>query len=231
MSKAFTLDDIAFLTSDKAEKLLQKLTTEDLSDRNLINLIPKLRGTYSAEQTSAAIETVKLRRKALDKFGDDAAKMLFTQDALEQASDPLIRKYRSDKIAHMDENTYPITSDEQILDAGCGIGSDAIALSRNGLTVIGYDLDATRITMAQYNAVRLNVAARFEMLDITQHRLDARVIFFDPARRDEKGNRIYNPEKYMPPLSTIHQWDELVQIVIKVAPGIDYLTLPEIGYS
>ncbi|MEL7235259.1 MAG: class I SAM-dependent methyltransferase, partial [Chloroflexota bacterium] len=88
MSKAFTLDDIAFLTSDKAEKLLQKLTTEDLSDRNLINLIPKLRGTYSAEQTSAAIETVKLRRKALDKFGDDAAKMLFTQDALEQASDP-----------------------------------------------------------------------------------------------------------------------------------------------
>ncbi|MEM6281412.1 MAG: class I SAM-dependent methyltransferase, partial [Chloroflexota bacterium] len=41
----------------------------------------------------------------------------------------------------------------------------------------------------------------------------------------------YDPEKYLPPLSTIHKWNELVQIAIKVAPGIDYLTRPEIGYS
>ncbi|MEM6285138.1 MAG: class I SAM-dependent methyltransferase, partial [Chloroflexota bacterium] len=167
MSKAFTLDDIAFLTSDKGDTLLQKLATEDLSDRNLINLIPKLRGTYSAEQTSAAIETVKLRHKAVDKFGDEAAKMLFTQDALEQASDPLIRKYRSNKIARIDDDIHPITPDEQIIDAGCGIGSDTIALARNGFSVVGYDLDETRIKMAQHNAARLNVGARFATLDIT----------------------------------------------------------------
>ncbi len=202
------LDDVAFLTSSAGERLLSALHEEDLSDAALLRLIPRLRKTHTPKQTSAAIETTLLRRDAIGKFGDDAAHMLFTRDALQQASDPLVRTYRARGMEGL-----------EVADAGSSIGSDSIALARVGAAVTGVDSDPVRVAMAQHNAQVCGVDARFVVGDIREDLPTADVVFFDPARRDARGNRIYDVDRYIPPLSLIHNWPG--RVIAKLSPGVD----------
>ena len=87
-----TLDDLDFLASDAGARVLDRLAGEDLSDDHTLRLIESLRRDLAREQAGAALELARLRKKAVGKFGDDAARMFFTREALEQASDPLIRR-------------------------------------------------------------------------------------------------------------------------------------------
>lgn len=217
MAKDFTLADVAFLTSDRGTALLAELTTEDLSDKTLLNLIPRLRPRYSADETSAAIETVKLRRKAVDKFGDDAANMLFTRDALEQASDPQIRAWR----AGIDTTS--------VVDVCCSIGTDTLAYARAGRTVTGVDIDPVRIGIARHNAQTLGLTAEFAIADVTAAPLPpGDMLFYDPARRDERGKRIHNVERYVPALSLVRRWERSYNpIIVKLSPGVDVAQLAQ----
>lgn len=210
--KQFTLSDVEFLTSGSGIELLANLQDEDLSDSQLLQLIPKLRSTYSQQETSAAIETAKLRQRAVSKFGDAALKMLFTQDAIEQASHPLIRQYRAD-----------CSENPTMVDVCCSIGSDSFAYAASGVQVVGVDFDPVRIAMAQHNADVLGLAIQFQVMDVEDQDLPlAEAIFFDPARRDENGKRIYNVNRYRPPLSLIERWrSRYGQISVKLSPGID----------
>src|SRR5215204_478398 len=123
---SITISDIEFLASSTGESLLQRLTSENLSEANTLRLLTRLRKDYTAEQAGAALEMVRLRLKAVDKFGDDAGKMFFTRDALEQASDPLIRAYRAELVGA-----------QTLADAGCGIGADSLAFAKAGADVTG----------------------------------------------------------------------------------------------
>lgn len=188
--------------------------TQDLSSSAALRLLTNLRKDYSAEQSRAGLEMAQLRVKAVDKFGADAANMFFTRDALEQASDPLVRRYRA---AQMDNGV-------NVVDACCGIGADSLALAAVVATVTGIDRDEVRIAIARHNAAALGLNARFEVSDVTAVLPPADLIFFDPGRRDEKGNRIYNVEHYQPPLSTIRSW-QAERFVIKLSPGVDLVQL------
>lgn len=54
--------------------------------------------------------------------------------------------------------------------------------------------------------------------------------YFDPGRRDKNGKRIYDPERYSPPLSTIRNWLKTTAgTAVKVSPGIDYEQLRAAG--
>jgi hypothetical protein len=139
--------------------------------------------------------------------------MFFTRDGLEQASDPLIRDYRASQI------TAP-----HLIDACCGIGADSISLAASGMQVTGIDLDAVRIEMARFNAAALGVNAAFQIGDVCAGLPDADAVFFDPARRDEQGRRIYDVEHYLPPLHTITTWPH-PQIIVKLSPGVDLAQL------
>jgi len=210
MSKDFTLDDVAFLTSERGDTLLTRLVADDLSERNLINLIPKLRPKYSADETSAAIEAAKLRRAAVDKFGDDAHKMLFTPDALQQASDPLVRRWRASQASGA------------VVDVCCSIGTDTLAFARTGCGVVGVDVDPVRVAMARYNAAAVGVEATFRVMDVTEHAPPpANMLFYDPARRDERGFRIYDVQRYIPPLSLMQDWTaDYDRRIAKLSPGV-----------
>lgn len=203
-----TLADLDFLVTEAGAALLQRLADEDLSETNTLTLLTKLRRTYSAEQAGAALTMARLRQKATLKFGADAARMFFTPDALEQASDPLVRCYRSVGVAG-----------RRVYDMGCGIGADSLAFAAAGAHVTGVDSDTLRVAMARYNASALGLAARFEVADIREVSPSADMIFFDPARRDEGGRRIFNVEQYQPPLSTIRRW-QAAQKMIKLSPGV-----------
>ncbi len=222
MSKAFTLADVAFLTSGRGAALLQSLAQEDLSDANLLKLIPRLRGAYTADETSAAIGTTRMRHKAVTKFDDHAQTMLFTQDALEQASHPLVRRYRAARA-----NGTPV------LDVCCSIGSDAIAFAAHGSKVTGFDIDPVRLAMARHNAAQWGVNVEFVERDVQANDLppsDAALLFYDPARRDEHGKRIHTVEQYQPPLSLIQRWQPRYETrLAKLSPGVDVTQLD--GYN
>ncbi len=90
-----TASAIDFLATDTGRQLLDSLAHEDLAEAHTLTSLTRLRKTYTLEQASAALEMARLRLKAVDKFGVDAARLFFTREALEQVSDPLIRVYRA----------------------------------------------------------------------------------------------------------------------------------------
>ncbi len=204
-----TLTDIQFLVSPAGIQLVTRLVDQDLSESATLSLLTRLRKEYAAEQSRSAVEMARLRIKAVDKFGAAAHVMLFTRDSLEQASDPLVRHYRAAQIGAV-----------QIVDACCGIGSDALALASVGADVVGIDQDALRIEIARHNALALGITSRFEMGDVCSNLPFADLVFFDPGRRDQQGRRIYDVEHYLPPLSTLRAWQHK-RIVVKLSPGVD----------
>lgn len=214
------LENIHFLTSPDGKNLLTTLAEEDLSDANTLSLITRLRKSYSADEASAALTQARLRGKATDKFGDAAGLMLFTDDALQQASDPLIRAYRAGQIEA-----------DCVIDACCGIGADSLAFAQAGKSVLGIDLDPVRIEIARHNAVALGLSnAHFEVADVRDAvpSSPCETVFFDPARRDARGNRIYDVERYLPPLSLINDW-RMKNVIVKLSPGVDLEQLASYG--
>ncbi len=204
----FTLADIDFLASDVGRQLLNRLADKDLSDAHTLSLLTRLRKSVSPQQAGVLLETARLRQKAVDKFGDDAAQMLFTRDGLEQASDPLVRHYRSQAMRGL-----------QVVDACCGIGADSLAMARAGAAVTGLDIDPVRIAIAQYNATALNTNVSFAVADVRETMPATDRIFFDPARRTTDGRRIHDIERYQPPLSLLREWH--VPVIAKLSPGIN----------
>lgn len=205
-----TPDDLDFLISPQGETLLNYLISQDLSPKNHLVLVTSLRKTYPIAHISPALTLVQTRQKAVIKFGDMAHHLFFTPDALEQASDPAIRAYRAQKFA-----------DRVVVDNCCGIGADSLAMAHIAQSVIGVDSDPVRIGMARLNAERLGITnTQFVVDDVTTRSFDSsHAFFFDPARRDEQGDRLFGVENYIPPLSTIRRWDGHFGAV-KVSPAV-----------
>ena len=209
-----TLD---FLSSPPGARLLDRLAAEDLSDARTLALLTSLRREVTSEQAGAALELARLRQKAVDKFGADAARLFFTRAALEQASDPLVRRYRAEGV-----------NGRGVVDACCGIGADTLAFASAGADVTGLDLDPVRVAMARLNATALGLTARFEVADVRDGLPDADFVFYDPARRDEQGRRIHHVEHYQPPLSLVRGWGQR-EIAVKLSPGVDLAQVEPYG--
>jgi SAM-dependent methyltransferase len=160
------------------------------------------------DQARAALQLAQARAQAINKFGADAGQLFFTPEAVQQASDPLVSRYRAAGLAG-----------QQVVDAGCGVGMDALALARAGAQVIGFDMDPVRVAMARLNAQASGLTAQFEVHDVRTGLPPADLIFFDPARRAADGKRLYDVERYHPPLSTLTQWSA-PRLMVKLSPGV-----------
>ena len=215
---SLTLADIDFLRSDRAQDFLARYNECDLSAANELPLLSHLRHSLEPRQASAILQTLKLRAKAETKFPGQAQKMLFTDASLQQASQPAISRYRAHKLAS-----------HKVLDLCCGIGADTIAFAASGRKALGLDIDRLRIAIARHNAESLGIAAQFEVADIRRS-LPAGYdsIFFDPARRDERGWRIHDVERYLPPLSLVRLWTAH-EILVKLSPAVDLRQLERYG--
>lgn len=202
--------DLAFLTAPAGQALLAELADQDI-EAHLVTIVAHLRQTYPADQVNAALTQAKLRRKALAKFGDQARMMFFTDDALQQASDPLIRAYRAGQVSGL-----------SVVDLCCSIGADALAFGTTNPDILGVDIDPSRIAIARHNAAVLGLDhVRFVVDDVlTMPPPPADVIFFDPARRDAHGRRIHDVRRYIPPLDTILRYPA-DQHLVKLSPAVD----------
>ncbi|MEV4346039.1 methyltransferase domain-containing protein [Actinoplanes sp. NPDC049596] len=172
------------------------------------------------ELAAAALTQVELRRRAVAKFGPDAASMFFTRAGLEQATRSVVAERRARRLAAAGVTT--------LADLGCGLGSDALAAARAGIRVYAVDADPETAAMAAANAEVLGLDVRVECADATSvpvEKYDA--VFADPARRRAGRGRVFDPKSYSPPWDFIAALPERVpHTVLKLAPGIDHDLLP-----
>jgi hypothetical protein len=214
------LADLQFLLSSEGQKFLDQLAGEPITAESHLRVASQLREQVSQEQAHALLETTLLRQRAASKFSR-ASEMYFTRDGLEQASAEVISSYRAERFKALEI--------ERVADLGCGIGGDAISLSKIA-GIIGVEWDLLRLAMAQENIRVYETPFRFNPLQsdlIELEPLKVEALFCDPGRRDEHGKRIYSVEKYKPPLSFLDSWREQVpNQCIKISPGVRYDELP-----
>jgi SAM-dependent methyltransferase len=177
-----------------------------------------LRRGASAEHAAAALTQVTLRRRAEAKFGDLAARMYFTPDGLEQATRLPVATHRAARL------TAAATA--SVIDLGCGIGGDLVAVSRAGIVCAGVDLDPVRVAVASANLEALGLAGAVQVADATT--IDTSpfaVAFADPARRTGRG-RTFEVADWTPPWSFV---EGLLarDSCVKVAPGIPHDLVPD----
>ena len=177
----------------------------------------RLRKTYAPALVAAAVTQNHLRGKAATKFGADAARMYFTHDALEQSTRMSVATHRAERLAS--------TGATSVIDLGCGIGGDLVALARAGLQVRGVELDPVRAAVAAANLQALGYDGEVICADArTVVRRADEVAFIDPARRDGRG-RTFSTSDLQPP------WDWVRELlagraVAKLMPGLAHDAVP-----
>ena len=212
--------ELAFLQEGPGARRLAALAAEPITAHNELPLAEQLRRELGPQRARLLLAQAVLRQKGQAKFSRADA-MLFTRSSLEQASSERIARLRADR--------YAAAGCGRVVDMGCGIGADAIGLC-GVAQVLGIDHDLTRLRLARHNVAVYGAAARFQALQadlLTLPPPAADAFFFDPARRDAQGRRIYDPAHYRPPLTLLTRWlPRVSRGAAKVSPGIDYDALP-----
>lgn len=210
------LDAFGWLLTPPGQALLARAA--DVRAEGDLRAADLLRREASPDRVAAALTQVGLREKAVDKFGDLAARMYFTPDGLEQATRLSVARHRAARL-----NAF-VT--QTLIDLGCSIGGDLIANSEQGITVVGVDLDPVRVAVAQANLDALGLAGAVAVADATT--VDTSpftVAFADPARRGARG-RVFNADGWEPPWPFVESLFARTSCV-KVAPGIPHDLIPE----
>ena len=148
-----------------------------------------LRRQWNPEQAAAVLTQEQLRRRAVAKLGERARTLFLTQAGLEQATRPAVAAWRARVLAG--------SGARRVVDLGCGLGVDALAFLRAGLSVVAVERDPVTAVFAAANLsgareglddaptaeVRCAdvVEAAADLLDPTD------AVFLDPARRSDRG--------------------------------------------
>jgi SAM-dependent methyltransferase len=210
------IETIRYLLSPEGATLLD--TAASLSG-SLLQRLTTLRKHYPAHLSSAAVETLELRKRAEKKFAR-AHQMFFTREALEQSSGQVVSGYRAERYAE----------GSCVLDIACGIGGDTIELAKR-CRVVAVDSDPVRIIMAQHNASVYGVSGnvRFLCLDAESVDLSADAAFIDPSRRVE-GRRTINLSEISPSVNFIHRLHNTIPNTgVKLSPMMDDANLQSLG--
>lgn len=185
----------------------------------------------SAYRTAATLQA-ELRDKLIARWGE-APRWLLTRDGIEQATHPVVRRWRAARLAGLGV--------QRIADVGCGLGFEAASFAEAGLTGYAIERDREVASVAAVNlrdtgfdVLNFDVVEDDEAMTAVLAEVDA--VFVDPARRDpnaprrsdgSSGQRVSDPAAWSP------SWDWVLaaaqrqpRLVAKVAPGIDKTLLP-----
>lgn len=209
------LNSFDALLTPSGQEALQAAVSLQPEEVDFLRHYTMLSRQYPADLARTALETAILRREAERKF-PFAGKMYFTRPALEQASSFAVSSYRSGRFAGY----------QRLIDLGCSIGADTLALARLAPT-LGVDLDLLRLAMARANlqALGLGEQGSFLQADLNAplplRPRHSTALFFDPARRAE-GRRIFSVQDYLPSLKRVFDWEPAYpDIGVKISPGVN----------
>ncbi len=170
------------------------------------------------------LRLARLRRAASAKF-PFADQLFLVPEALEQATAWPVALHHAD---WLDQHAPP----GPLLDLGCGIGGDLLALAQKR-AVIAVELDPLRLRFAQANAAALGLSERITFLQGDWTALLARgalagaaAAFVDPARRVGE-RRIFSLHQMQPPLTEILRLQRSIfTLGVKVMPSVRNEELP-----
>ncbi len=216
-----TLD---FLLSPLGREAAADLHAVALDDAHVATVLNGLRRRFAPEQAGALVALARVRRRAATKF-PAADRLFFTAEALEQATTHTIAAARA---AWIDRYAPP----GPVLDLGCGIGGDTLALAALR-PVIAYERDPVRRRLAQANAEALGLGERVAFraddwaADLVAGRLpEAAAVFIDPPRRRD-DRRLYRLDDLDPPVAVWLQVQAMIPALgVKVMPGVDDDDIP-----
>jgi len=218
------LAHLRFLLSPAGQAVLAELAADPPTADTQLAVAERLRARLGPDETHAALETSLLRQRAAPKFSRADA-MFFTREGLEQATAEPVAAHRARRYAA-----------GTVVDMGCGIGSDALALAATGATVFAIDLNPVHAALARANAAVYGLGDRVRPVVADVTRLPPPAVdafFFDPARRTAGGpraapsRRLRSVDDYQPPLSLLDTWrQDIPDGAAKVSPGIAYEELP-----
>ncbi|MEX1019519.1 MAG: hypothetical protein WDZ49_07665 [Litorilinea sp.] len=221
--EAIQLDMLEFLVSPQVQVTATQLAHLNFPD-DATNALLTLRKQYTPEQAGALLALVRLRQNAQEKF-PDAARLYFTQDALEQATAYPIAAYRAEKL-------HKLAPPGAILDLGSGIGGDTLALARRR-HVHAFEQDPLRCALLRANVTALGLDAQITVHNadwysaLADDRLPPAVgAFLDPPRRAE-GRRLMRLGQILPTWAPIRALLSRVgRVCLKLMPGIDDAEIP-----
>lgn len=211
------LETFQWLLTDDGQSLLDEASSLVGGGASALAAGSALRRTTTAERAAAALTQVELRERAVAKFADLAPRLYFTPDGLEQATRLRVARHRAGRAAAFGASS--------LIDLGCGIGGDLMAVAGAGIVCAGVDLDPVRVAVAEANLAALGLAGAVQVADATT--VDPAgfdLAFADPARRTGAG-RTFRVEDWTPPWS----WVEGLltrDACVKVAPGIPHTLVP-----
>lgn len=186
--------DVAWLASPQGQATIEALRGVD-----------PLRARALHPQLSAELITAALTQAAHKPIGFPLP--LVTPEGVQQATPVPVAQRRAQRLA--------LTQDTMI-DAGCGIGLDAWAFQRAGLTVVAFEQDPQTAAIARANGIDVRCA------DATAVQLPPGCVYVDPARRKAQrythgqAIRTHDPQQWQPPLD----WVLRHAHVARVAPGL-----------
>ncbi|MFC5677564.1 THUMP-like domain-containing protein [Aeromicrobium endophyticum] len=205
------------LLAPEGQELLSEVAARAGVESDL-GLGTRLRKKHAPDLVAAAVTQNHLRGKAAAKFGDDAPRLYFTHDSLEQSTRMRVATHRASRLA--------ASGATSVVDLGCGIGGDLVAMARAGLAVRGVERDPVRAAVAAANLRALGLAGEVLCADAQEVTVgDDEVVFVDPARRDARG-RTFSTADLQPP------WDWVCRLltgraVAKVMPGLAHDAVPD----
>ncbi len=224
----------SFLLSPTGRSAAATLRDVNLDETQTLPLLTNLRKTFSPDEAGALLALARLRRRAHAKFGELADSLFFTEEALEQSTAQAVAEHRA---AWINGRALP----GPLLDLGCGIGGDLLALARRR-TVVAYERDPLRLAFARANveAAGLSAQVEFRQADwtatagrdtLSTSRFGPTVAaFVDPARRVD-GRRVFRLADLLPPIDAVLPLRERVALIgVKVMPGVaddDVAALPD----
>jgi len=179
----------------------------------------RLRRLVGPEQAAAALQQAALRRRAVAKFGSEAATMFFTRDGLEQATRPVVAARHAAR--------FVAAGGRRVVDLGCGIGADSLAFVRAGLEVVAVERDRDTAAVAA-----ANLAGRAEVVCADAEQVAADLLapgvgaFGDPARRNQRG-RVWRVSDFTPSWSLVTGLlDGRRTAGIKLGPALPHDLIP-----
>jgi SAM-dependent methyltransferase len=210
-------ETFGWLLGEDGQRLLARAAELGVADPLAAGTVLRAEHTGDPAQVAAALSQVELRRRAVPKFGDRAAAMYFTAEALEQATRWPVATHRAARLRAAGVGT--------VVDLGCGIGGDLLAFADAGLTAAGVDTDPLRVDIARANLAALGLGGAVQVADATTvdtTPFDA--TYADPARRSARG-RTFDVADWTPPWTFVEGLLERDGCV-KVAPGIPHGLVP-----
>ena len=220
------IETARWLVSEEAAQYIAQ--AHEFDDPSSLKAGTILRTELSADRAAAVADLESLRRRGTGKLGEIAHRLFLTHDGLEQATRFPVAQWRVARMTGMAEH---------IIDAGCGLGIDALAHRMVGMEVTGIEMDPVTAIFAEKNLstvegpgyeVRTGTIEDLLYVPECDDANPRTAIFLDPARRTSHG-RSWNVEDLSPSwefvLGVLHRSPG--PVVVKLAPGFPRRLLPD----